>query len=325
MKFPKIQSTFGVTPYNPDRDTDEKRRAIFEHYQSQMGAQPLPPETLPWNKPFPPGVEAQQAFDTMLQERIVDPLARAGYEGLGAGLAAIPSAAHEIIVPQTEFDVGMAMSGMIPKFGKIKGALRTMPERVDETGAAFKTVGKSEFTPFEEPDVASSFGETLKKPYVEKALDPKEKMWNEIVASDPYLLDNPEYLKNLRNYFDNRWEQEQGTVEWKMMQFDMPMSERLKPKDEKSVTSGYIDELAFKRFAEPYDKIIQAQRLLAKKPGDKPVRTAIIDDKMESYFGNETKSPGSRLQDKMYPKKQMKPELEAGSDFRKRKNDTRIF
>ena len=105
MRFPKIQSTFGVTPYNPERDTDEKRRAIFEHYQSQMGAQPLPPETLPWNRPFPPGVEAQQAFDSMLQERIVDPLARAGYEGLGAGLAAIPSAAHEIIVPQTEFDV----------------------------------------------------------------------------------------------------------------------------------------------------------------------------------------------------------------------------
>ena len=128
MKFPKVQSTFGVTPYNPERDTDEKRRAIFEHYQSQMGAQPLPAETLPWNKPFPPGVEAQQAFDTMLQERIVDPLARAGYEDLGAGLAAIPSAAHEIIVPQTEFDVAGAIIPL-PKVAKaIKADKRAFPE-----------------------------------------------------------------------------------------------------------------------------------------------------------------------------------------------------
>lgn len=149
MKFPKIQSTFGITPYNPDRDSDEKRRAIFEHYQSQMGAQPLPPETLPWNKPFPPGVEAQQAFDTMLQERVVDPLARAGYEDLGAGLASIPSAAHEMIVPQTEFDVagtiiplpGVAKAMKQGKYRKIRAAMEAEdPEKVGEIIA--KQAGK---------------------------------------------------------------------------------------------------------------------------------------------------------------------------------------
>jgi len=151
MKFPKVQSTFGVTPYNPDRDSDEKRRAIFEHYQSQMGAQPLPPETLPWNRPFPPGVEAQQAFDTMLQERVVDPLARAGYEGLGSGLASIPSAAHEMIVPQTEFDVagtiiplpGVAKAMKQGKYRKIRAAMKAEdPEKVGEIIA--KQAGKTE-------------------------------------------------------------------------------------------------------------------------------------------------------------------------------------
>ena len=128
MRFPKVQSTFGVTPYNPERDTDEKRRAIYEHYESQMGAQPLPPETLPWNKPFPPGVEAQQAFDRMLQERVVDPLARAGYEGLGAGLAAIPSAAHEMIVPQTEFDIAGTIIPLSGVAKAIKADKRAFPE-----------------------------------------------------------------------------------------------------------------------------------------------------------------------------------------------------
>lgn len=132
MDFPRIRQTFGVTPYNPDRDSDEKRRAIFEHYQSQMGAQPLPEETLPWNKPFPPGVAMQEGFDDMLQERVVDPLAKAGYEQLGAGLAAVPSAAHSMIVPQTEFDVagtiiplpGVAKAMKKGKFRKIQNAMK---------------------------------------------------------------------------------------------------------------------------------------------------------------------------------------------------------
>jgi hypothetical protein len=62
-------------------------------------------DVMPWDKPFPPGIAAQEAFDDMLQRRVVDPLSQAGYEDMGAGLAAIPSAAHSMIVPQNEFDV----------------------------------------------------------------------------------------------------------------------------------------------------------------------------------------------------------------------------
>lgn len=139
--FPRIKSTFGVTPYNPVRDDDEKRRAMYEHYQSQVGAQPLAPETLPWNVPFEPGVAAQRALDERLQQYVVDPLAQAGYEGLGAGLAAIPSAAHSMIVPQTEFDVagtiiplpGVAKAMKKGKFRKIRNAMKAeAPEEVAE-------------------------------------------------------------------------------------------------------------------------------------------------------------------------------------------------
>lgn len=121
--FPKIKNTFGVTPYNPDREDDpDLNRQIFEHYKDQMGAQPLAPEQQPYNKPFPPGVAMQEAFDNMLQQRVVDPLAQSGYEGLGAGLAAIPSAAHSMVVPQTEFDAAAAAIPM-GKFGKIRNAM----------------------------------------------------------------------------------------------------------------------------------------------------------------------------------------------------------
>lgn len=131
MRFPQIRSTFGVTPYNPDRDP-ERARAIYEHYQDQMGAQPLPDESLPWNVPFEPGVAAQREFDDMLQRRIVDPLAQAGYEDLGAGLAAVPSAAHSMIVPQTEMDLagtiiplpGVAKAMKKGKFRKIRNAMK---------------------------------------------------------------------------------------------------------------------------------------------------------------------------------------------------------
>jgi len=158
MDFPRIRQTFGVTPYNPDRDTDEKRRAIFEHYQSQMGAQPLPEETLPWNKPFPPGVAMQEGFDDMLQRRVVDPLAQAGFEGMGAGLAAIPSAAHSMIVPQTEFDIagtiiplpGVAKAMKKGKFRKIRNAMKA--EDPENVGKIIAEQAGKEGAPYLNPD-----------------------------------------------------------------------------------------------------------------------------------------------------------------------------
>ena len=97
------------------------------------------PDVMPWEKPFPPGVAAQEAFDDMLTRRIVDPLAKAGYEDVGAGFAAIPSAAHSMIVPQTEFDVagtiiplpGVAKLMKKGKFRKIRNAMKAEdPENV---------------------------------------------------------------------------------------------------------------------------------------------------------------------------------------------------
>jgi len=97
------------------------------------------PSTMPWDKPFPPGIAAQEAFDDMLTRRVVDPLAQAGHPDLGAGFAAIPSAAHSMIVPQTEFDVagtiiplpGVAKAMKAGKFRKIRNAMKAEdPENV---------------------------------------------------------------------------------------------------------------------------------------------------------------------------------------------------
>jgi len=586
MDFPRIRSTFGVTPYNPDRDTEEKRRMIAEHYKDQTSAQPLPDELQPYNVPFPPGQFAQEEFDDMLQRRVVDPLAKAGFEGLGAGLAAVPSAAHSMIVPQTEFDVAgtliplpaiaklmkkgkfrkiskamhvedpehaagiiakqagkevpaslgdlvskqrehteaarklldpqsfpidengkklwgplhpasegyrpipgkekefkkhldeaarygdevdkfkaneapgprgevraideketfrkiddtsaektikkgikekygidgdnwsavdseadqefgisdlsgkkgdvieitdgdqtlqvlndeyldiMGLSGAIPidetpfaqamktkveppkgpkgdpqaslldelenekqlyrdyrdagdqegikrsltrikqiqdkrktpkgdpeaslprqpdKFSAIRSQLDVAPSRMDERGKAFGDVGQSDFTPYDRP--SPQFEEIQKRNYVERDADPKEKLWKEIVANDPYLPDSPEYLQNLRNYFDNRWEQAQGSAEGGQMRMDLPKADRVKPGADLGVTSRYVDELAFKKFAKPYDKTRQSERPLL-GPND---RTNKIDDKITDYFeGHEVSTPGRKLQKEMY-------------------------
>jgi len=109
-------------------------------------------------RPFPPGVAAQEAFDDMLQRRVVDPLSQAGYEDMGAGLAAIPSAAHSMIVPQTDLDVagtiiplpGVAKLMKKGKFRKIRNAMKAEdPEEVGEIIA--KQAGK-EGVPYESPD-----------------------------------------------------------------------------------------------------------------------------------------------------------------------------
>jgi hypothetical protein len=677
MDFPRIRSTFGVTPYNPDRDTEEKRRMIAEHYKDQTSAQPLPDELQPYNVPFPPGQFAQEEFDDMLQRRVVDPLAKAGFEDLGAGLAAVPSAAHSMIVPQTEFDVAGTLiplpaiaklmkkgkfrkiskamhvedpenaakiiaeqagkvtepgekiyasaddlqrikdegdpvkqiskskddmrkraqkekmeydtykieekqkpkvsksqtpldnilskydepqasklrevikrdlesfeggniyigenfhrpvwqkpnaeykqpipippeyldkvgnhvgknimyggndpfqwldnkygaskawlekttgqprtietqsdliahddymdkltsadkvvfhilgddnrisralmpgapsqdrvmaaakkladqginvtikrhnipgrktdrsSQVIPdgiwlqdetlrldpeqikaiskvgghdffnspvidanvapliqqgkdmakkefdeiyrsrpgesskpvaeppkgpkgdpeaslprqpdKFAAIRSQLDVAPSRMDERGKAFGDVGQSDFMPYERP--SPQFEEVPKRNYVERELDPKEKMWKEIVASDPYINENPEYVKNLRNYFDNRWDQAQGTAEGSQIRMDLPKPDHILPSDEMSISGRYADELAFKKFAKPYDKTRQAERPLERFSRG-PNRPSVdddmekIDDKITSHFeGYEVQTPGRKLQNEMY-------------------------
>jgi hypothetical protein len=138
-RFPRTMSTFGVTPYAAQRDNPDKNRALYEHYLDQVSTQPMPDESMPWNVPFPPGVAAQEGVDEFLYENITDPLAKAGFEGLGAGLAAVPSAAHSMIVPQTEFDVagtiiplpGVAKAMKQGKYRKIRNAMKAEdPENV---------------------------------------------------------------------------------------------------------------------------------------------------------------------------------------------------
>jgi hypothetical protein len=152
MDFPRIRSTFGVTPYAPGR-----KRPVERDEEDTIADIPNPemmqkePEI--YDRPFPPGVAMQEAFDDMLQRRIVDPLAKAGYEDVGAGFAAIPSAAHSMIVPQSEFDVagtliplpGVAKLMKKGKFRKISKAMHIEdPENAAEIIA--KQAGKAEPT-----------------------------------------------------------------------------------------------------------------------------------------------------------------------------------
>ncbi len=191
------------------------------------------------------------------------------------------------------------------RFPGIQSQLDVAPSRMDETGRAFNDVGQSDFLPYEQPAMPR-FEDVQKRNYVESEMDPKEKLWKEIVASDPYINENPQYVKNLRNYFDNRWEQAQGTVEGRQIRMDLPKPDHILPSDEMSISGRYADELAFKKFAKPYDKTRQAERPLerfSRGPNRPEVEDDIekIDDKITSHFeGYEVKNPGRKLQDQMY-------------------------
>jgi len=98
----KVASTFGVTPYSPERSNPETNRMMYQHYMDQVRTQPMAEDKMPWNVPFPPGVEAQRKVDEALSSYVVEPLAKRGYENLGAALAAGSSAAASMAIPQNE-------------------------------------------------------------------------------------------------------------------------------------------------------------------------------------------------------------------------------
>jgi hypothetical protein len=196
MDFPRIRSTFGVTPYNPDRDTEEKRRMIAEHYKDQTSAQPLPDELQPYNVPFPPGQFAQEEFDDMLQRRVVDPLAKAGFEDLGAGLAAVPSAAHSMIVPQTEFDVAATLIPLpavakLMKKGKFRKISKAMHVEDPENAAKIIAEQASKEVP---PSAA------IEGPKAEvRAIDEKEMLRK---ADEANAKDERRRFKQESDFFD---------------------------------------------------------------------------------------------------------------------------
>lgn len=98
-----------------------------------------------FDTPIPGVDEAKRKFDDYLTEKIVNPMAQAGYEDLGAALATIPSTAVEAFVPSSAGDI---MMGAAP-FPKTLRSLK----RFDEKGRPFENVGVSEFTPKEAPKV----------------------------------------------------------------------------------------------------------------------------------------------------------------------------
>jgi hypothetical protein len=180
-------------------------------------------------------------------------------------------------------------------FQSIRSQLDVAPARMDERGRSFENIGQSDFMPYEQPSVPR-FEDVQKRNYVEADLDPKEKIWKELISNEPEIVKRPEYANQLRNYFDARWEQAEGTASGKQMQSNLPMKERMKSRDETGVTTGYINEMAFKKFAEPYDKAIQASRPIGAKAG-----VPFIDDAIQKHFeGEGVGLPGQILQRKMY-------------------------
>lgn len=94
-----------------------------------------------FDTPIPGVDEAKRKFDDYLTEKIVNPMAQAGYEDLGAALATIPSTAVEAFVPSSAGDI---MMGAAPfnktmsmfKVSKLPGA--------DIRGNALKDIKKAQ-------------------------------------------------------------------------------------------------------------------------------------------------------------------------------------
>jgi hypothetical protein len=72
----------------------------------------------PYSKPFGPGEAIVEGLNSGLQEYVVDPLARRGYENVGAALATVPSVIGDALIPQTVGDVAMVYVKTPAKAGK---------------------------------------------------------------------------------------------------------------------------------------------------------------------------------------------------------------
>ncbi len=116
-----------------------------------------------YNAPIPGAKDFKQGVDDALTEYVVDPLAKRGYENLGAGLATVPSTIMEALVPNTAGDALMAAT----PFPKIKGMFKR---------------GTSEALSKAEPPKVPQF-ETVGKAYNEKMLDPAEQTVQKVLAA----------------------------------------------------------------------------------------------------------------------------------------------
>lgn len=79
----------------------------------------------PMAQPFEPGQAAMRKVDQFLGDKVVDPLARRGYPGLGAGIATGLGTLADFAIPQTSGD----LAGVVVPFGKAGKALGKVEAR----------------------------------------------------------------------------------------------------------------------------------------------------------------------------------------------------
>lgn len=84
-----------------------------------------------------PGVAAgKKYFNQLLTENVVEPLARRGYENLGAGLATIPAVAADVVLPETFEEVAISaipVGKVVKSVPKVAGLLKKLKSPVNAT------------------------------------------------------------------------------------------------------------------------------------------------------------------------------------------------
>ncbi len=147
------------------RPTGRRSGLVDRVYADQLGAEPTDEDIYrehvlnrevkdPYAQEVGPGAGIMRGLDKFLGENVAEPLGRAGYPKIGAGISAGTSAIADLAIPQTAGDI----AGIVIPMGKAGKALK------GEQKLADKIIEKR---PFSEPD------------YVSKARNPKTVIANE--------------------------------------------------------------------------------------------------------------------------------------------------
>lgn len=115
----------------PDLDKE-----ILDKYRSQQLRQS-------YEAPVP-GVERfKQGLDTMLTENVVEPLAKRGYENLGAGIATVPSTLAEALLPSSMAEMQTVLK--LPGLGKTTRGVSESLAQKETKMPEFETLKKVKF------------------------------------------------------------------------------------------------------------------------------------------------------------------------------------
>ena len=121
-----------------------------------------------------PGVAAGKEYiDKLLTENVVEPLARRGYENLGAGLATIPATAADLFLPETVEDVAISaipvgkIASTVPKVAGLLKKLKSPVSVAKEANPSAKVLKQlaSQGVPVE---TGYETARTLAKSYLER-------------------------------------------------------------------------------------------------------------------------------------------------------------